>query len=185
MARPATYDSAPMSATLYDPCDLKELAVTGAEFDEALSLAKLPRLVEALAVPQPASSQVACKVKLDRDAAGRARLTGTLNATLEAQCQRCLEPVSQRVDTALDWCLDGGEDAPGDRESIDVGGRRVRIVDLLEDELLLRLPQVARHTHDEECGPLAARLGEAEAPASNRPFAALGDLKAKLRGEDS
>jgi uncharacterized protein len=103
---------------------------------------------------------------------------GTLSLRAEVMlvCQRCLRPVRQELASQAQLAFAPREDAllPADHEVIPGDPRRVDLALLVEDELLLSLPLIARHAAGEDCSALP---GEAPAPPEmRRPFAGLKDL---------
>ena len=108
------------------------------------------------------------------------------SAVVTLQCQRCLKEMQQTltVDRRFRFVRSEEEAERLDETSEDdvlVLQPRLDLQDLLEDELILALPLVARHEGDcPEPLPMPADELEDEGPASN-PFAALAALAA-LRG---
>jgi uncharacterized protein len=109
---------------------------------------------------------------------------------IDLQCQRCLEPVRCALEVQR-WIqfVPGGEeaaqalDAQSEHDVLPLS-RRLNLFELLEDELLLALPLIARH---EVCS-IPAEPGAADAAAPQAaidttidspdgPFAALADLR--------
>lgn len=84
------------------------------------------------------------------------------DANFELQCQRCLEPMAERVTRAAAFVFVAGDRIPAgvprDHEPIELGGDRVRPVEFMEDELIMSLPLIPRHARPEECGALARNL---------------------------
>lgn len=107
------------------------------------------------------------------------RLCGHVILSLE--CQRCLQPLPERVevDTRFRFADDEDQAARLDAESAEdvlALTRDLDLMQLLEDELLLALPLVPRHTECPEPLPAPnAEFGEGE-PAAH-PFAALAGLR--------
>ena len=112
-------------------------------------------------------------------AAGRVRADCTL------RCQRCLEPMTLPVDEPFELTFAESEAAAQalpealDPVVLDDTGR-ITAVALVEDELILHVPLIARHAPGDGCAPVEASFGgeaieraEAERP---RPFDALKDL---------
>lgn len=108
---------------------------------------------------------------------------------VDLECQRCLEPVR--------WCLEAdrsfqfveGEEAA---EALDAESEhdvlalspRLNLFQVLEDELLLALPLIAKHDdctatplHDAPAVPPGAEASLEEDPEPVHPFAALSVLK--------
>ena len=112
--------------------------------------------------------------------AGTRCLDGKVEAELELRCERCLDPVKHRIESDFRFGLITSEDEaellPKEYEPLLVTESEQSLIDLVEDELLLSLPIVARH--DEECSEIL-RKHKIENDAqqdTHRPFAALKDL---------
>lgn len=107
-------------------------------------------------------------------------------ASIRQVCQRCLEPVAVELDVDRWFRFVPDEDTAmaqddASEEDLLVLTRSLDLKELVEDELLLELPQFPRH---ERC-PVTVRDRVADpgfvdpgAEASRRPFEALAALKA-------
>lgn len=95
-------------------------------------------------------------------------------------CQRCLQPMPHelRADSRLAFVMQDSDRVPTGHEAITGDPKRVDLAALVEDELLLALPVIARHAPGAECHLPAdvATAGEPAAPGMRRPFAGLKDL---------
>ena len=170
-----------MPETLLKPVDLISLAERGQSIDEVLSLTELPRLVEALGARAESSGGLTVRLAAERDPGDRVRVTGQVEATLILTCQRCLGPVDYRLDEPVDWLFRRESDS-----TFVLSDDPVRLADLIEDEVLLALPQYPVHERLELCDEHVARYlaseGEPGEPQPMRtPFA---NLKTLMRGED-
>ncbi|WP_200329440.1 YceD family protein [Thiocystis violacea] len=131
-----------------------------------------------------------------RDLERRALLTGWVRSGLWLVCQRCLGEVRIDVDASLALVLlkteASASDLQPELESLVVGDQPLRVLDLIEDELLLAIPAIPRHD-DGQCQTLpgvvreeSAGSVEAEATAAAErpnPFAVLGALKDQGQGD--
>ena len=128
---------------------------------------------------------------------GSPLLEGAVQGDVELVCQRCLGPLRQPVDVALKLALvpEGQSPAiPAGFEAWEVPAeqqRPPRVRDLLEDEVMLSLPLIARHASRADCEGLSPHLvDEDEAATSDagdggergdterdNPFAVLKGLK--------
>jgi len=101
-------------------------------------------------------------------------------------CQRCLEPFAWKVDTVAmlqvvaseDELDDEPQDEPDAIEKI-VGSRRLDLLELVEDELILSVPYIPRH---DVCPGMQGEAAQGQDEAAARrpsPFAALEQLKRK------
>lgn len=129
--------------------DVDPLADGGACLDFAIPLAEFPRLRPQLA---RADGAVTGRVGFDRERGlpiARVRAEGVLALT----CQRCLAPCELPVRSegcaALVADAVEADRAPAELETILAPGHRISLRDLVEEEMLLALPLVPRHAHDD------------------------------------
>ena len=117
------------------------------------------------------------------DAQGRVpALEGELNATLDAVCQRCLEPLELPLTSNLRLVFLGEQGREIDGEAYEVwelDGDELSIVELIEEALLMAIPFVAMHDGDAGC-TAKAEAGAAEEKMT-LPFA---NLKTQMQQED-
>lgn len=125
----------------------------------------------------PATAPTAVDIDLEffKAAPGRWEMRGHVRAAVMLVCQRCLAPLPWLVDAAPQLRFLRGDDANAadEVEAVTVAGP-VRLVDLVEDELLLALPMIPLHAEGGDCAPVpAADTGDRKP----HPFAALARLK--------
>ena len=112
--------------------------------------------------------------------AGTRCLDGSIEAELELRCQRCLNPVKHRIRSDFRFGLITSEEEaeflPKEYEPLLVTESEQSLIELVEDELLLSLPIVAKH--DEECSEILRKHRDENNAQhdTHRPFAALKDL---------
>lgn len=173
------YHTAPMPTPREQPLDVLDLAASGKVVERQFAVAAFERLGDRLAEPG-GSAQVRLVLGMnDGTPTGVLRL----QAGVILECQRCLRPVRRTVESESQLAFVAQEDAllPADHEPVVGDPRRVDLAALVEEELLLAVPLIARHAPGEECG-LPAQAGSREsepAPAAQemrRPFAGLKDL---------
>ncbi|MCP3870272.1 MAG: hypothetical protein GY703_19710 [Gammaproteobacteria bacterium] len=121
----------------------------------------------------------------------RPRIGGRVKSVLPLECQRCLGrmdfPVDARLDLVVIEVHQEVENIPDTCETVLVPDEQLRLLDLVEDELLLSLPQVARHDRtlcNAASGGGSAARGQAkedsrESVTKDSPFAVLAGLKTK------
>jgi uncharacterized protein len=171
-----------MSKRIPERLDPWRYADLGKTISGAIRLDSLPRLGPCLLA---AEGDVSFDLRFERDAQRRAILTGSLSADLVLECQRCLAAVTLPVKANLALAFVEGMDQAGqlpdrlDPCLVEDGGVSFR--DLIEDELLLALPQVAMHAAG-ACPNLAAGRSDdkpvtAEGRSGDNPFAVLAELK--------
>lgn len=167
-----------MSSRLPELADPWRLADARKRLHGRVSLARLARLGLAIVGGEP---WVEADLRFLRDERNRALVTGRIRAELELRCQRCLEPMSFPVDLELVLgVVENDAEAarlPDEIDPLLVDSGRLHLADMIEDELLLALPQVPMHA-PESC-PAADTAGRGETKAGERrsPFAALAELK--------
>jgi uncharacterized protein len=92
----------------------------------------------------------AVKVSLHfkRLAHGARRMWGRIEASVETPCQRCLEPVRLQLRAEPDVLLKAGEAGSEEGSESDVLAVNgpFKLVEYVEDELLLALPMIPVHT---------------------------------------
>jgi len=172
-----TYDTRPMPDDGSKLRDISILADEGAELAVEISVAHLTRLVHELAAP---TGTAVARVQFSRER-GFAVAQVQAQAQVELICQRCLQPlqVAIRSDSRV-FLLHAEADAervPADVETMLAPEGRLRMDELVAEELLLALPLAPLHSEEQLC---AARSDDdSDRPPDEevqRPFAALGDL---------
>ena len=155
------------------------LAAENARLDGALPLAALPRLAALLSSTE---GMVRVALVATVDGQGKRYIHGEVSAVVELVCQRCLGrlhmPLLARVSLGLVRSEAEAERLPEDREPLLLTGDEIAVATLVEDELLLALPQIPRHEDLRECAAHGYTLPGDEPPASRppQPFAALASL---------
>jgi len=173
------YDYALMSGALPPSLDLARAARQTYGVEGRLPVKSLPRLVAALASD---AGEVAIELEAGLDPARRVLVTGRMDAELELQCQRCLEPVKLKVhaEPHLAWVKTDEQLAalPEEYEPLLSADGDVDLKELVAEELLLALPQVPRHEGSAACGGFTGTATAAEPErAGKNPFAELAKLK--------
>lgn len=170
-----------MSGSLLQPVDLQSLATRGTILRDGVSLNQLHRLVEALPAEVSNGAPIDCVVAASRDQADQVTLRGSLKTRWFLLCQRCLGEVDYDVDVSFCWVF-----RRDDSSAFRLSDEPVSLVDYIEDELLLELPQIPKHANETDCEAAVSQYldaaEEGEAPALRTPFSGLKEL---LRGEDS
>ena len=158
--------------------DIDRLCDGQADIDFAIPLTEFPRL----------PLQKAGTGETVRGRAQFRREGGFAVAELEVAgrvqliCQRCLTPMHQPVDGSARIALVASE-AEADRvppefEPVRAVEGRIRLRDLVEEEVLLSLPIVPLHESPRDCAPAvpAAEPPAEEADSMQKPFERLGEL---------
>ncbi len=143
-----------------------------------LPLSSLPRLRGLLL---DATGDVRFRLGFGRDEARRAVLRCEVAATLKLRCQRCLEALDHKVDADTWLALVSGIDEerllPERYDPLPVDDEPIRPRDLIEDELLLALPQIPMHAPVVCAQQIPDVDGARMRSAKASPFAVLAALK--------
>jgi len=169
-----------MSRDFPDWIDVARAAQARREFAGQARLEWMPRVLDMLDQPS-ADDTIGFEVSLYADEQGALkgvpRLTVRLSGQVPMTCQRSLkrfwQPVEGRSELVAVTDERALESLPGELEPKLVADGRLRLVELVEDELLLALPLVPR---DPESVAPDAGVGPAESDRQ-RPFAALAQLR--------
>lgn len=139
--------------SLPNKIDPWRLATESGRLTGSLALAVLPRLVAALHRADGVAN-VALTAGVDRR--GVHCIKGVVRTTeVELICQRCLGvlrlPLEATVNLGLARDEAEADRLPEDYEPLLVADGVIGVADLVEDELLLVLPQVPRHDNRRDC----------------------------------
>lgn len=184
-----------MSEGKLDPVEPERLAATGRVLEGRLRIGMLDRLTAQLAGPEGEwlALEAHYRVGCERDGHGRLVVSGEAAVRAPLECQRCLEPVPTDLSAAFSRVVvDSEAEAGAIPVDLDPLIRERRLLDvsaLIEEELLVSMPQVARHERVEDCGPVARdsamdpvddEPGEPAEPApTQKPFQVLSGLRGK------
>ena len=159
------------------------LVGTEAVVDFTIPLAELPRVSHELV---SADGEAKGQVRFSRQV-GQAVADLEVSAQPEVVCQRCMQPmrwpvtVKSRIALVSDY--NAADRVPEGMEVFLVEADSVSVRDLVDEEILLALPHVARHEEGSECADSAMQLpgqevdaDEADDPQVQKPFAQLGEL---------
>jgi uncharacterized protein len=157
------------------------LVGTETALDFSIPLAELPRVSRDLTSTE---GEARGRVRFSRQL-GQSVADLEVSAQPEVVCQRCMQPmhwpvkVKSRVALVSDY--DAADRVPQEMEIFLVEGDSVSVRDLVDEEVMLALPNVPRHGEDSECARQEVRLpGEPDEPDvepdTQKPFAQLGEL---------
>jgi uncharacterized protein len=156
---------------------LLDLAQRGARVAGRVPLSSCARLAE-LIEPEPAGDP-----RDPHPVATRQRriaiVRGQVDAELAMPCQRCLDRVPIRVQSELKLAIVADETqlVPDEFEPFIATEGLGRLADLVEEEILLSLPEYPVHESVQQCGELVARVLELEQTPREHPFDVLRRLK--------
>jgi uncharacterized protein len=176
-----------MFSQIFAYSNLHLLCDRGDVFSGEAPVSALPRLLSILANRE---GLVKYKLIFDKDRDHRCYIKNSVKAELNLTCQRCLEVFQYQVDINTLICpvtgMQEAESLPEPYEPLLLSAEtRLRLADLIEDELILAVPDVPKHA-DVNCAAqlsalrgCAARGLQQETPVSERqnPFAVLAKLK--------
>lgn len=184
-----------MSEGKLDPVEPERLAATGRVLEGRLRVGTLDRLTVQLVGPERERLALEAYYRLgcERDGHGRLVVSGEATVRAPLECQRCLEPVPTDLSAAFSRVVvDSEAEAEAIPVDLDPLLRERRLLDvaaLIEEELLVSMPQVARHERVEDCGALAQDsvmepvkdepAEPAEPAPTQKPFQVLSGLRGK------
>ncbi len=105
--------------------------------------------------------------------------TGRIRALMPTVCQRCLEAFELQIDAPVRIVFgadEAGHSQRGDYDAWEADEETVRLLDIVEEAVVMALPLAPTHGSEEDCGELAGKIPEREADGV-RPFA---DLRARM-----
>ena len=171
-----TYDTRPMPEDGSKLCNVAVLADDERQVELVVPLANFARLAPLLVSNDGMATG---RIAFSR-AQGRIIADVTLEALPEVRCQRCLGsmslPISSQSRVALVASESEVDAVPPELEVALAPEGRMRLADLVEEELLLALPGAPRHAEG-HCPEESASSGRdvTDEPA-RRPFADLGRM---------
>ena len=127
--------------------DPKQLALQNAYLTGEVALAQLKRLHDSLCEIQ---GMVKIEWIFALDNKQRPTIQGSIQAQLPMLCQRCLQPLQWTIDTQIALVVFNSEPHPNEEllieyEIITLNHDRLSLLSLIEDEIILALPIVAKH----------------------------------------
>lgn len=126
------------------------LCNTGVSLEGEIPVKRLSRLAELVG---DNSGQIAISLQFGKDKHGFRTICGKIQGQLVLICQRCMQPMPYNVavDIRLSPVFNEGQAAnlPKDFDPLYVTEEPVSLKELIEDELLLNLPIVAKHQNGE------------------------------------
>ncbi len=161
--------------------DPASLANTGRDYRGPLSIVGMQRLAVLLYDADVPEFDV--RLFTGRDAGGIAIVQGEVSGVLHLVCQRCLGKLDWPVQLEFTLAPVANEvqvQRLGEQyEPLLIDDDRISVRDVVEDELLLALPNFPQHAEDDDCTLPHFDEAEAaiEADEKPNPFAVLESLK--------
>jgi len=144
----------------YSLYDLDALADRGVVLSGRIELRQLTRLREILHSDR---GVIQANLKFNRHTDSSVTVDLTFETVLELICQRCLEPLVEQFSERSTLTLSApgaiaSEAAKEEIEAVILTDERLNPAALIEDELIMSLPNIPRHAEVDECGSLAQSL---------------------------
>ena len=164
--------------------DARKVFLQRGELAGSVELERLPRFRESLASDAGA---VRVRLRFASDESKQRLIQGSLSATVEVICQRCLEAIAIELTDEINLALVADEQAAQDLEdALDpwlCADARLDLAQLVEEQLMLCMPIVNYHPGD-SCldqlafaDPVAGTATEQASAADENPFSVLKALK--------
>ncbi len=174
MARPEMTPAKTMLPKMVDP---RRLADQGMALKGSIGAENLPRVrQDAVAV-----SEIQVELAFARGDQGRIGVKGVISGQFELLCQRCMDTVvtevTQPVDLVVVWNDDQSRSVPRELDPWEVD-EQANLFELIEEEILLALPLVAKHPEG-QCQPPEIPeqdILEPEEEGRQKPFEILKEL---------
>jgi len=168
---------------------VRSLAVRAIPFDVEIEPGTLD--FQDIKVRQAGPLRAAGKAELVMESLGEIRVSGQVKVAMEADCDRCLEPVACAIDSAFALYYRPVAEGYGDEKQIDTGeaemgfyqGEGVELNDVLSEFILLTLPM--QRVCSKDCRGICPVCGQnrnqkecqCQAEATDDRWAALKTLK--------
>ncbi len=160
------------------PVDMRRLVASKSSISGDWPLARLERLRDLL---EDTKGEVEYRLQFDTDEWGNAFVDVTTRAALNLLCQRSLHVYAEVVDRSQRLGLietEADEAAlPEGYEPHLLSDQPIRLIDLVEDELILSLPLVPAAPESETMHQTGQDASKAETTERQSPFAMLASLK--------
>ena len=156
-------------------------------FGGTMPLNRMPRL-EALLGEEQGSKTAEFEARFAFDRQGLVTIDVTVRTDLQLVCQRSLEPYTEQVDRrsmlVVIESVSDQEELPEHYEPVLVDDKRLALAELVEEELLLAVPQVPRNPElEDEAGEIelsadvtVEQSSAQEKEQTHRPFEELAGL---------
>jgi uncharacterized protein len=160
----------------------RKLAENRAKLEGSIAIEEFERLAAYLC---DTTGEIMVKLQFRKGKGQKTFVTGNCQASVNVQCQACLEPMTVEIGCGVrTFLLDSAEELATLRQSDDgivCEGEVVKLVDLLEDDLMVSLPMVPRHDEGDCADPIAYEEDDSDVEDTYKPFAGLADLKEDLK----
>jgi uncharacterized protein len=163
-----------------------QLATEGRVLEGSIPISRLERLADYLSESE---GEVQFRLRFKKRKDRRIQITGSVTATVTMSCQYCLKPVSLAIEAKIALLIVSDESNEKEAAQLEsdldlmlMEGDKLEVVDIIEDDLILSLPMVARHLGEDghtACSEHLAYKGAGEEIKEDKPnpFAVLARLK--------
>ena len=161
--------------------DPRQLADRGIQLTGVIAVKDMTELASMLV---ESGAEVLADLNFSRDELRIRTIIGSAKATVQVQCQRCLEPgdveLAANVNLAISYSEEKALTLPKYYDPLVVEDDEVELLPLIEQELILSLPLVSYHAN---CS-IQTSFGDGDteasaAPERPNPFSVLASLKGK------
>lgn len=163
-----------MQNSLPESVDFLKQVERNTSYSGVMPVARFARLKASL---YDESGDINARVRFSTSA-GIPCLDGEVQAELQLECQRCLEAVTHQAAGVFRFGLVTNEDEaallPKEFEPLLLSEGEQSLIEIIEDELILCLPIVARH--EEDCVAVASGQLDEKTTETYKPFAGLKAL---------
>ena len=158
-------------------------AKRGRQLAGKIAVHDLPRVME---LAPKSDSEITVSMSFSTSSLQFPMVKGTIEGEVVQSCQRCLGDAPVKIDGQFELLLVNPESldlaSEEGHEIFEYVGQHILTTALIEDELILSMPIVAKHESIDECDAIAQQWGKEfdEVPADKtreNPFAKLKDLK--------
>ena len=170
-----------MLSRLPETIDPTHLADIRGELKGQVPISNLDRLTEMLVIDL---GSVDVDLYFSRE--GRVPIVeGRIKATLQLQCQNCLEAVEWSFDETIKLgivtTIEQANRLPEELEPLMIEEEKILLKSIIEDEILLNLPAFPKHEYECFAAAINTNTNEhvvnEETPSHKNPFAILAKLK--------
>ena len=163
------------SAGIRRVLDVEELASRRAVLDGVVDPASMTRLLE---VVTARPGEIAYRIEFTRDSTGRPKMLGHVEGVLPLICQRCLERLDWSIDARFEsLVVDSERGETGGLDALTCTDGRIELRLVIEDELLLALPNAPVHPYGACEAPRVGAAREQPRSRHSSPFSALRALR--------
>ena len=170
--------------------DIRKAAVREAAVSGGLEPAQMQRFRALLTADE---GRIEARMSFSRDEEERYVVRVEIEAEVVVTCQRCLEPMTTRLDSdntlAIVWTDEQAAALPKHLEPLIVEEQTCDLHDVIEDELILALPPFSYHDRVECSVKIADYVDplpqEEQGAGKPNPFDVLAQLKAGQEHQES